>query len=48
MEIDPDHYERLFRRAHARRAVSAYVTEDGTATIAAPPPATDLDEPPPF
>ncbi|GAA2902071.1 hypothetical protein GCM10010472_70340 [Pseudonocardia halophobica] len=35
MEIDPDHYERLFRRAHARRGVGAYVTEDGTATITA-------------
>ncbi|WP_433507329.1 hypothetical protein ACQP04_13175 [Pseudonocardia halophobica] len=35
MEIDPAHYERLFRRAHARRGVSAWVTEDGTATITA-------------
>ncbi|MCE3556566.1 hypothetical protein LWC33_34660, partial [Pseudonocardia sp. RS11V-5] len=35
LEIDPAHYERLFRRAHARRAVSACVTEDGTVTITA-------------
>ncbi|WP_344738129.1 DUF222 domain-containing protein [Pseudonocardia halophobica] len=35
MEIDPAHYERLFRRAHARRGISACVTEDGTATITA-------------
>ncbi|GAA2849758.1 hypothetical protein GCM10010472_03500 [Pseudonocardia halophobica] len=35
MEIDPAHYERLFRRAHARRGVAACVTEDGTATITA-------------
>ncbi|MCE0764424.1 13E12 repeat family protein [Pseudonocardia kujensis] len=35
LEIDPAHDERLFRRAHARRSVSACVTEDGTATLSA-------------
>jgi hypothetical protein len=35
MEVDPVHYERRFRAAHARRAVSACVSEDGTATVTA-------------
>ncbi|MCE3554787.1 HNH endonuclease, partial [Pseudonocardia sp. RS11V-5] len=35
LEIDPAHYERLFRRAHARRGMTACVTEDGTATLTA-------------
>ncbi|SDF94813.1 DUF222 domain-containing protein, partial [Pseudonocardia oroxyli] len=35
MEIDPEHFERRFRKAHAERSVWAWVGQDGTATISA-------------